>query len=148
MASNQYDDAKHDDYIVCPRETCGARNAPKESEEFRTSCWNCGASLPHEKDISVGDEVELEVFDLHESGAGVGRLESGFIVLVHGAMPDNYYRVRIKRVLENHAEGELLEEIEPPSEETEETESEGDSGEDEEEDEAPGLGSRENYWGG
>lgn len=137
--SNQYDPDKHEDYITCPRSRCAVRNAPKESDEFRFKCWKCDARLPVESEVKVGDEITVEVFDIHGSGAGVGRLESGFIVLVDGALPEGTFKVRITTVKDSFARAELLEKV---SDEIESTD------EDEEEDDEDGrLGSRENHWG-
>ena len=115
--------------------------------------------------VKPGEEVVVEVTDIHESGAGVGRTDDGFIILVDGVLPDARARVKVIRVRSNHATGEEIERL-PMEEETEETEetdeadAEGDDGvevdaeddSDEEETRDRGrrerLGSRDNFWGG
>src|SRR5699024_10350947 len=97
--------------------------------------------------------------DMHESGAGVGRTEDGFIVFVDGVLPDARSRVKITKVRSNHARADEIERL-PMDEEDEaddgadeddgEAEDEGDA--DDETDGRPKrrqrLGSRENFWGG
>jgi len=117
--------------------------------------------------VQRGEEVVVTVEDIHESGAGVGRTEDGFIVMVDGVLPEARSRVKIVRVHSNHAKAEELERL--PMEDEAEDESEGDSDEpdaaeadeadDDEEsegssmadieaDDDPRLGSRDNFWGG
>ena len=112
--------------------------------------------------VKPGEEVVVEVTDIHESGAGVGRTDDGFIILVDGVLPDARARVKVIRVRSNHATGEEIERLpmEEETEETEETDAEGDDGvevdaeddSDEEETRDRGrrerLGSRDNFWGG
>jgi predicted RNA-binding protein with TRAM domain len=110
--------------------------------------------------VKVGEEVVVEVTDIHESGAGVGRTDDGFIVLVDGILPDARASVRIKRVKSNHALGEEVERL--PWDEDEETGADGESdvADDTETDDADdenqqssgpkrpeALGSRDNFWG-
>ena len=106
--------------------------------------------------VQPGEEVVVEVDDMHESGAGVGRTEDGFIVLVDGLLPPARARVRIHRVKSNHATAqEIVERL--PEEDDENGESSGDEdGETEESDgsrdrpsrtDRERLGSRENFWG-
>jgi predicted RNA-binding protein with TRAM domain len=110
--------------------------------------------------VKVGEEVVVEVTDIHESGAGVGRTDDGFIVLVDGILPDARASVRIKRVKSNHALGEEVERL--PWDEDEETDADGESdvADDTETDDADdenqqssgpkrpeALGSRDNFWG-
>ncbi len=126
--------------------------------------------------VTPGEEVVVEVSDIHESGAGVGRTEDGFIVMVDGILPEARAKVRIIQVRSNHATGEEIERLplEPEDDESEgdgETEAverdddesdgeaaaEGDdeTDEDEEEEERSRsrgtrrerLGSRDNFWG-
>lgn len=152
---NQYDPDSHDEYITCPRSKCAARNAPQGSDEFDWSCWKCGADLPVEQqEVQVGDEIEVEIFDIHENGSGVGRTESGFIVLVDGVLPECRARVEITRVNRSSARGELLEKLPLEDEDsaTEESEAEDDTEqtptpETGDTDSSPALGSRDNYWG-
>jgi len=100
--------------------------------------------------IKTGEEVVVDVEDIHESGAGVGRTEDGFIVLVDGVLPDARARVKITNVHSNHARAEEIERL-PMDEE----ESDGEEAEPESEprakrsndDDDPRLGSRDNFWG-
>ena len=107
--------------------------------------------------VKPGEEVVVDVTDIHESGAGVGRTEDGFIVLIDGVLPDARATVKIKTVRSNHATAEEVIEKGPiPDEEGEGDEADGESdaeGEDDE-DEQGGrpsrrerLGSRDNFWG-
>ena len=103
--------------------------------------------------VKPGEELVVEVTDIHESGAGVGRTEDGFIVLVDGTLPPARARVRIHRVKANHATADEVERLpmdddeENAEENAEETTTESetggrDSGRPEQ------LGSRDNFWGG
>ena len=110
--------------------------------------------------VKPGEEVIVEVTDIHESGAGVGRTEDGFIVMVDGILPDARAKVKITRVKSNHARAEEVERLPmdeeadedaepgagPGAESTSGSGSEGDSKET-----GPGrptaLGSRDNFWG-
>ncbi|WP_178918198.1 TRAM domain-containing protein [Natronomonas gomsonensis] len=110
--------------------------------------------------VKMGEEVVVDVEDIHESGAGVGRTEDGFIVMVDGVLPEARARVKITEVRSNHARADEIERL--PMEDEDEgdeasdaTESEGD-GDDTETEEKSGrkkaldrerLGSRENFWG-
>jgi predicted RNA-binding protein with TRAM domain len=100
--------------------------------------------------VKPGEELVVEVTDIHESGAGVGRTEDGFIVLVDGTLPPARARVRIDRVKANHATADEVERLPMDEEDDEEPatddESSGrstgaDSGRPEQ------LGSRDNFWG-
>ncbi|WP_276254709.1 TRAM domain-containing protein [Halomontanus rarus] len=117
--------------------------------------------------VKPGEEVVVDVEDIHESGAGVGRTDDGFIVMVDGILPDARARVQITRVHSNHARAEELERLPMDGEEgegadadgadgagddaTDETEAETEDDEDEEETKSSlqreRLGSRENFWG-
>ncbi|PSQ12232.1 deoxyribonuclease [Halobacteriales archaeon QS_5_70_15] len=118
--------------------------------------------------VKPGEEVVVEVTDIHESGAGVGRTEDGFIILVDGILPDARARVKITRVRSNHATAEEVERL--PMKEDGEADDDEDADEDgvaaagaaddeaEAEDADEGtsrergrrerLGSRDNFWGG
>ena len=109
--------------------------------------------------VKPGEEVVVEVTDIHESGAGVGRTEDGFIILVDGVLPEARARVRVTRVRSNHATGEEVERL--PMEVEDEAEDDADAADDgaEAEDGAneettrqrgrrERLGSRDNFWGG
>ncbi|QLK27680.1 TRAM domain-containing protein [Natrinema zhouii] len=121
--------------------------------------------------VKPGEEVVIDVVDMHESGAGVGRTGDGFIVMVDGILPEARARVEITRVHSNHARAEELE-ILPmdPDDESEstdadmDTDADADADEDEDadgevvaedetgatDDDGPQrerLGSRDNFWG-
>ncbi|RXK50534.1 TRAM domain-containing protein [Halorientalis pallida] len=108
-----------------------------------------------EQPVQPGEEVVVTVEDIHESGAGVGRTEDGFIVMVDGVLPEARSRVQITRVHSNHAKAEEVERL--PLEDEEETDddaaaAEADDEADEvedaaDEDDKPHLGSRDNFWG-
>jgi len=101
--------------------------------------------------VQLGEEIVVTVEDIHESGAGVGRTEDGFIVLVDGVLPEARARVKITKVHSNHAKAEEVERLpmddedDDPEEDDEEAEAaEADDGDDDSE---PQLGSRDNFWG-
>ncbi|ELZ73974.1 tram domain-containing protein [Haloferax prahovense DSM 18310] len=113
--------------------------------------------------VKPGEEVIVTVEDIHESGAGVGRTEDGFIVFVDGLLPDARAIVRIDRVKGSHARAKKIVERLPLDPEAEDSE----AGETGETGEATGadteskskssgrdgpkrpeaLGSRDNFWG-
>jgi len=105
--------------------------------------------------VKPGEELVVSVEDIHESGAGVGRTDDGFIVMVDGVLPPARARVKVTQVRSNHARAEEVERLpdEPDEDETdEETEAtaeseESETDEQEEEDRDPRLGSRDNFWG-
>ena len=104
--------------------------------------------------VKLGEEVVVDVEDIHESGAGVGRTGDGFIVMVDGVLPEARARVRITEVRSNHARAEEIERL-PIDDDAEEAETaEGVEDDDEEERsereralDRERLGSRENFWG-
>ncbi|MWG34586.1 TRAM domain-containing protein [Halomarina oriensis] len=105
--------------------------------------------------VKPGEEVVVEVTDIHRSGAGVGRTEDGFIILVDGILPDARARVKVTKVRSNHAQADELERL-PMDEEDEEDEEVTDAAaadEDDGDDDGPRrtrrerLGSRDNFWG-
>jgi predicted RNA-binding protein with TRAM domain len=111
--------------------------------------------------VQPGEELAVTVEDIHESGAGVGRTEDGFIVLVDGVLPEARARVKITQVRSNHARAEELERL-PMDEEAdqdeggdaaaEDAEADGDDDDDDSggrlaDEEDPRLGSRDNFWG-
>ena len=109
--------------------------------------------------VQLGEEVVVEVDDIHESGAGVGRTEDGFIVMVDGVLPEARAKVKITEVRSNHARADEIERL-PMDEEGDDDDggdaSVADSDEDEETDDRSDrekaldrerLGSRENFWG-
>jgi len=103
--------------------------------------------------VKPGEEVVVTVEDIHESGAGVGRTEDGFILMVDGVLPEARARVRVTTVHSNHARAEEIERL--PLEDDEEVQTdevadddEEDAGEDGQEGpDRPELGSRDNFWG-
>ncbi|WP_276299420.1 TRAM domain-containing protein [Halorussus lipolyticus] len=108
--------------------------------------------------VKPGEEVVVTVEDIHESGAGVGRTEDGFIVMVDGVLPDARAKVKITNVKSNHARAEELERLPMEGEDDDsdgEADAEADSEdadapEDDAEDDGPSrpqLGSRDNFWG-
>ena len=111
--------------------------------------------------VQPGEEVVVEVDDIHESGAGVGRTDDGFIVLVDGLLPPARATVRIHRVKSSHATAQdVVERLPEDPDETDDEPDEGgdtadETGDEPDEDETDGptradrerLGSRENFWG-
>jgi len=103
--------------------------------------------------VKVGEEVVVEVDDIHESGAGVGHTEDGFVVFVDGILPPARALVKITHVKSNHARADEVERLEIETEEDEETGEEAEAGEEGEAEEKdsgprrPQLGSRDNFWG-
>ncbi|MDR5672821.1 TRAM domain-containing protein [Halalkaliarchaeum sp. AArc-GB] len=119
--------------------------------------YNMPISELKQQPVQPGEEVIVEVDDIHESGAGVGRTDDGFIVLIDGLLPEARARVRIDRVKSNHATAkEIVERLPLESEEEDEIEGVSEGEEDgaepsEDDEESVGrerLGSRENFWGG
>ena len=111
--------------------------------------------------VKIGEEVVVDVEDIHESGAGVGRTEDGFIIMVDGVLPEARARVKVTQVRSNHARAEEVErlpmdedvedaEAEEEDEDTADAEAEEEAtseADEEDEDSAPRLGSRDNFWG-
>ncbi len=102
--------------------------------------------------VQPGQEVIVEIDDIHESGSGVGRTEEGFIVLVDGILPDARAKVKITNVKGNHALADPVERLPmEPDEAEDETSSEGGKGNADRRSkrrERERLGSRDNFWGG
>ena len=104
--------------------------------------------------VKLGEEVVVDVEDIHESGAGVGRTEDGFIVMVDGVLPEARARVRITEVRSNHARAEEIERLPMDDDAEEAEEAEGAEADEEKEQsereralDRERLGSRENFWG-
>lgn len=103
--------------------------------------------------VVPGQEVVIEVDDMHESGAGVGRQEdSGFIVMVEGVLPPARVKAEISKVKPNYARADLIEKLpekddDEEAEEGEEAEADTDEDEDDDEGGMERLGSRDNFWG-
>jgi predicted RNA-binding protein with TRAM domain len=107
--------------------------------------------------VKPGEEIVVEIEDIHESGAGVGRTEDGFIVMVDGVLPPARARVEITNVRSNHARAEEVERLpeDADGEQTADSDAEedeqagtGDEDGDGDGDGTPRLGSRDNFWGG
>src|SRR6056297_1027036 len=103
--------------------------------------------------VKPGEEVVVTVEDIHESGAGVGRTEDGFIVLVDGILPDARAKVKITNVKGNHALADPIERLSMEPEEAEEDGDDAADGDAETKDDRKAerrqrLGSRDNFWGG
>jgi len=99
--------------------------------------------------VKPGEEVVVDVEDIHESGAGVGRTEDGFVVLIDGVLPEARARVEITNVHSNHARAEEIERL-PLEDEDEDEAAEETAGAPEatEDTRDVHLGSREDFWGG
>ncbi|WP_254272019.1 TRAM domain-containing protein [Haloarcula marina] len=100
--------------------------------------------------VKIGQEVEVEVDDIHESGAGVGRTEDGFIVMVDGVLPPAKSLVKITKVRSNHARADELERLERDEDDADDDSDAADADDGEAEDDADDnrrLGSRDNFWG-
>ena len=105
--------------------------------------------------VKLGEEVVVDVEDIHESGAGVGRTEDGFIVMVDGVLPEARARVKITEVRSNHARADEIERL-PMDDDEAGTEDDAEAEADDEPDDRSDrqkaldrgrLGSRENFWG-
>ena len=113
--------------------------------------------------VVPGQEVDVEVTDMHESGAGVGHhADSGFVIMVDGVLPEAWVEATVETVKSNYARAVLEAKLDgPPGEEGDEDGEKAEAAEDEaDEDEEKGteqstsrreedprLGSRENFWG-
>lgn len=140
---NQYDKDEHDSFVVCPKKRCQRKNAPPESDEFAPNCWHCGTHL-NVQPVSTGDTVTLDVVDIHENGAGIGKTENGFVILLEGVLPPKKVEARVTEVKQSFAYGKVQEVLEEELSETDEDENNDETEEDEERER---LGSRENHWG-
>ena len=125
--------------------------------------------------VTPGEEVIVDIDDIHESGAGVGSTQDGFIVFVDGLLPPARAKVRIDRVKGSHARAKKIVERLPleddEDDEADESDADDETGvddsdddseesaddadvDDESDDDSPDrpdrdrLGSRENFWGG
>ncbi len=95
--------------------------------------------------VKPSEELTVDIVDIHESGAGVGRTEEGFVILVDGVLPDARARVKVTEVHSNHARADVLERLSLVEDsEDEPTEPTAD---DDDDDDDVRLGSRENFWG-
>ncbi len=99
--------------------------------------------------VKLGEEVVVEIDDIHESGSGVGRTEDGFIVLVDGILPDARAKVKITNVKSNHATADPVERLPmDPDEGDDESEEQETARDDDRKSRRQHLGSRDNFWGG
>ena len=96
--------------------------------------------------VKRGEEIVVDVVDMHESGAGIGRTEDGFIVMVDGVLPRARAKVEITRVYSNHAKADEVERLPLESDDDDDEES-ADAPQDETDATGARLGSRENFWG-
>lgn len=143
----KYEPNKHEkEPIKCPRPKCGRKNAPVESDSFSPRCWKCNAFL-NVTPVNPGDEVVLDVEDIHENGSGVGKTDDGYVVLVPGVLPPDRVKAEIKEVKPNYSKAELVEKVDQNQNNDDNNTVKEDEGNTEEDDEKPSLGSRENYWG-
>ena len=111
--------------------------------------------------VQIGEEVVVDVEDIHESGAGVGRTDDGFIVMVDGVLPDARAKVKITEVRSNHARADEVERLPMDDDAGTGDDADADNTDAEAKDEAEDddrsdrqkaldrerLGSRENFWG-
>jgi len=99
--------------------------------------------------VKPGEEVVIEVEDIHESGAGVGRTDDNFIIMVDGLLPPARARVEVTKVHSNHARGRELERLpDLEDDDTADTPGEDETEAQDDADDNPRLGSRDNFWGG
>ena len=105
--------------------------------------------------VQIGEELIVDVTDIHESGAGVGRTDDGFIVFVDGVLPDARARVKVTQVRSNHARADELKRLPMDAEgdvddtaDGETDDGDDENGGDDEPKRRQRLGSRENFWGG
>lgn len=139
---NQYDSEIHEEPVVCPRPNCREQNAPPEADEFYPRCWSCNEHLDIQP-VSAGDEVVLDIDDIHGNGAGVGHTEDGFVVLIDGVLPEKQVKAEVTKVKQSFAWGEVIEVL---ADEIPEDEDDTDD-ENEPEDDTEALGRRGDWWG-
>ena len=112
--------------------------------------WCNHYSLPirelKQQPVKIGEEVIVIVTDIHESGAGVGHTEDGFVIFVDGVLPDARSLVKITSLKSNHARAEEIERL-PLIEEDEESTSPEDPPAKPARTSRQNLGSREDFWG-
>ncbi|MFC7204808.1 TRAM domain-containing protein [Haloferax namakaokahaiae] len=110
-----------------------------------------------EQPVKPGEEVIVTVEDIHESGAGVGRTEDGFIVFIDGLLPDARAVVRIDQVKGSHARAKKVVErlpFEPEDKEQDDSSASSSSSASDQQGRKrrkpkrpERLGSRDNFWG-
>ena len=77
--------------------------------------------------VTPGEEVIVDIDDIHESGAGVGSTQDGFIVFVDGLLPPARAKVRIDRVKGSHARAKKIVERLPLEDDEDEEADESDA---------------------
>ena len=77
--------------------------------------------------VTPGEEVIVDIDDIHESGAGVGSTQDGFIVFVDGLLPPARAKVRIDRVKGSHARAKKIVERLPLEDEEDDESDESDA---------------------
>ena len=105
--------------------------------------------------VVPGQEVVVDISDMHESGAGVGHQEeSGFVIMVDGVLPPARVKAKVNTVKPNYARADFVERIEEEEDGEDGDEAEAGGEEDDEQSERksaaekrPHLGSRDNFWG-
>jgi len=105
--------------------------------------------------VVPGEEVDVDVTDLHESGAAIDHDDDGFVIMVDGVLPEARARVRVNTIKRNYAKGILVEKLPMDAEETDapDPDAEEDSSDDADDSEKSSgpdrerLGSRDNFWG-
>ncbi len=97
--------------------------------------------------VQPGEEIVVDVTDIHESGAGVGRTDDGFIVLVDGILPEARARVEITTVRSNHARATEVERLPTDGDDEDMNPEEAEATEETEGPARERLGSRDNFWG-
>ena len=113
--------------------------------------WGNHYSLPvrqlKQQPVKIGDEVVVTVTDIHESGAGVGHTEDGFVIFVDGVLPDARSLVKITSLKSSHARAEEIERLPLTQEEEELAPTEEELPSKSSRPSRPNLGSREDFWG-
>lgn len=102
-------------------------------------CWNCNSHLNGDP-VEYGEELKLEIIDIHANGCGLGRNR-----WCPSACTSPSQITKVRDNLAYAEEGERLE-LEPEVDEDEEKSGET-TGDDASDDEEEPLGSRENFWG-
>ncbi|MCT9094637.1 TRAM domain-containing protein [Haloarchaeobius sp. HME9146] len=99
--------------------------------------------------VKPGEQIVVDVTDIHESGAGIGRTDEGFIIFVDGVLPDARAKVEVTKVYNNHAQAEEVERLPMEDEDEDEEEQEPRTSRRSKSGRASRerLGSRDNFWG-
>ncbi len=59
------------------------------------------------KPVAVGQEYEVDIQELSRRGEGVARIQ-GLVIFVKDAKPNDHIKVRITRISQRFAEGEIV----------------------------------------